>query len=356
MLISHSLAAYSAPERGKDNNFNLLRMIAAMAVLFGHCFALLRLPEPLGASLGISLGSIAVDIFFVSSGFLVGASLLQRQSIVDYLVARTLRIFPALWVMLILVVFVLGAIISQHPDYLHDPRIFHHWWKSATLMTGIDFYLPGVFEKNPYPGVVNGSLWSMVYEISMYVVLLLSFLCFLSFKKIMQTTFSVIAAMIFAAGLCYLISDYHLFDTSQFTHLAWMFSYGTLCYVLRDFIPLRPWIAILGVLLGALVLQLGQNAFLWFYCVLLPYLVFCFAYLPKSGLRYYNRLGDYSYGVYIYAFPIQQTLLFFDPSLSPQTLFAVAASLTLLCAIVSWHCVEKPIMGLRPRIVQFLKR
>ena len=75
--------------------------------------------------------------------------LLQRQSIVDYLVARTLRIFPALWVMLILVVFVLGAIISQQPDYLHDPRIFHHLVGGPPPMTGIDFYLPGVFEKIP---------------------------------------------------------------------------------------------------------------------------------------------------------------------------------------------------------------
>ena len=223
-------------------------------------------------------------------------------------------------------------------------------------MTGIDFYLPGVFEKNPYPGVVNGSLWSMVYEISMYVILLLSFLCYSFLRTKVSRRVTSFACVVCLCELLFWGSHYDLFNRIQFVHLAWMFFCGALCYVLRDFIPLRPWILILGLALGGLILQIGQNAFSWFYCVLLPYLVFCFAYLPKSVLRYYNRLGDYSYGVYIYAFPIQQTLLFFDPSLSPQTLFAVAASLTLLCAVVSWHCVEKPIMGLRPRIVQFLKR
>jgi peptidoglycan/LPS O-acetylase OafA/YrhL len=175
LQFAPTLQEFCAPERGKDNNFNLLRLLAAFAVLFGHCYALLGLAEPLGTTLGMSIGSIAVDIFFISSGFLVGASLIQRQSVVDYILARFLRIFPALWVMLLFVVLLLGAVFSHLPlaSYYQDPQLVHHLGKSASLMTGLDFYLPGVFADNPYPRVVNGSLWTMIYELSMYGLLLL---------------------------------------------------------------------------------------------------------------------------------------------------------------------------------------
>jgi len=100
----------------KDNNFNLIRLLAAVAVLFGHSYALLRLDEPLAVSLHTSLGSIAVDIFFIASGYLVGGSLLFKQSLRDYFLARILRIYPALIVMLLLTVFGLGVFLRIcHP-------------------------------------------------------------------------------------------------------------------------------------------------------------------------------------------------------------------------------------------------
>ncbi len=93
---------------GRDNNFSLIRIIAAFAVLITHSFALAigtGEAEPFQKFLGMTMGTIAVDIFFITSGFLVTSSLLTRQSVIEFVWARVLRIYPALLVMLCLTVF-----------------------------------------------------------------------------------------------------------------------------------------------------------------------------------------------------------------------------------------------------------
>ena len=175
--------------QGRDNNFNLIRIVAALAVLITHSFALAMGTsdaEPFRQSLGITMGEIAVDIFFIASGFLVTASLLTRQSVIEFVWARVLRIFPALLIMLILTVFGLGVFFTSlsFPSYISDSKTYIYLLKCATLIRGVDFTLPGVFDENPYNNMVNGSLWTMPYEIKMYVILLLIFVV----SRVINTT------------------------------------------------------------------------------------------------------------------------------------------------------------------------
>jgi len=159
---------------GRDNNFNLIRIFAAFAVLVAHSFTLSGISaEPLQTVTGMSLGTIAVDVFFITSGFLVSGSLLTRRSIVEYLCARGLRIFPALLVMIAVTVCCLGVYFTDVPlaSYFAAPETHRYVVKNATLITGAAYYLPGVFEQNPYNGGVNGSLWSMPHEVRLYAIL-----------------------------------------------------------------------------------------------------------------------------------------------------------------------------------------
>jgi len=106
MLLSEAAAA-----SGRDNNFNLVRLAAATAVVVSHSFALATgdpAAEPLWSTLGITLGGLAVVAFFMTSGYLVGGSLLSNGQPIRFAVARALRIYPGLWVALLLTVFVLG--------------------------------------------------------------------------------------------------------------------------------------------------------------------------------------------------------------------------------------------------------
>lgn len=357
LKLAPKLQEYCAPERGKDNNFNLLRLLAAFAVLFGHCYALLGQAEPLGATLGMSIGSIAVDIFFISSGFLVGASLIQRQNVVDYLLARFLRIFPALWVMLLLVVLILGAALSTQTwsSYYHDPRIVQHLAKTASLMTGLDFYLPGVFANNPFPYVVNGSLWTMVYELCMYGLLLLMWIAFRLGAKHLPS-FAACSLALAAGYWAYQILAFHyILEAKQLEHLSLMFFSGTMYYLARRWIPLHPIFSALAMLGLGLCLVFQKNVFEYAYILVLPYLVFSFAYLPTGLIRQFNRGGDYSYGVYIYAFPLQQAVIAMVPGIEASHLLLISGALTLVCAVVSWHLLEKPVMAQRWKLLRLLK-
>lgn len=173
-------AKLSVMGRGRDNNFNLIRFLAASMVLYNHSFAVARRfsdAQPV-ASYGRSPGAIAVDVFFITSGFLVTGSLLSRRSAASFLSARALRIFPALWVMLCLTVFVLGPLLTASPAWtcLHSLQTWGYLGKNGVLVGGIAWALPGLFLTNPLPNVVNASLWTLEPEVHMYGALLVLWL------------------------------------------------------------------------------------------------------------------------------------------------------------------------------------
>ena len=329
--------------QGKNNNFNLIRIAAALAVLAGHSFALLGQAEPLGKLLGMSLGSIAVDIFFITSGFLVAGSLLVRQNIGDYIWARVLRIFPALWLMLLLTVFVLGALLSTLPlaDYYRHPGIYVYLIKCASLVTGIAYYLPGVFDANPFRGAVNGSLWTMLYEVCMYFLLGVFWLTFRWAKKNKLTPAGWVVVALLMAGLVFVMKDFYILNSREFIRLFYLFFTGVAYSLLKDRIRLSPrafWPCVWAILAAGLV---NQQVFFYTYHLLIAYVLFFLAYVPAGAIRKYNALGDYSYGVYIYAFPVQQALLALFPQLTVAALMSASAALTLMLAILSWHGIEK---------------
>ena len=148
--------------KGRDNNFNLIRFIAASLVLFSHSYPLAMgngFPEPLSNSLGTSWGSIAVDVFFVASGFFIAASFSLKSSFKSFAMARILRIYPALIITTLLTVFVLGPLFTSLSlfDYFSHSQTYQYLIKNTTLLTGIEYYLPGVFTDTPYNQAVNGS-------------------------------------------------------------------------------------------------------------------------------------------------------------------------------------------------------
>jgi peptidoglycan/LPS O-acetylase OafA/YrhL len=335
--------------QGKDNNFNLLRLLAALSVLFSHSFALLAYAEPFEASTHKSLGAMSVDVFFVASGFLVTASLVQRKDILDYAIARCLRIFPALWVMLLLSVFVLGLGFTNLDTniYLSAPETMRYLWRNACLLFGVDYTLPGIFPDNHFRAVVNGSLWTMQYELIMYLLLAFVWCLYsaLSWRLRRDLAFVISAGVLFLSA--WILYAHCSFDPLQFLRLFWMFFIGSAYYFCRAKLALH--FALFGLACCILTASLLINpvAFLSCYYLLLPYLLFYLVYVPKGRVRAFNRLGDYSYGVYIFAFPVQQSLIALFPHIAVWQLALGAGSITLALAILSWHGLEKRMMAQR---------
>lgn len=331
----------------RDNNFNLMRMLAALALLLSHSFPLAlgpRAVEPFQASLGMTLGTLAVGIFFTISGYLVTASLVSRPSLADFALARARRIYPGLWVAIALTVFVLGAGFTtlDLDDYLSHPRTWFYVLKNGTLLFGFVDRLPGVFADLPYPGVVNGSLWTLPIEVRLYVALAAVQAALLRWRR-RRPGAPIGPVLVALAASCVVTVAWQGAESSSALRFSAMFFVGAVLQLYRHRIPLT----VSGLAAGVALLAVGSidtGLFALAFVSAGAYVVLCLAYLPGGWLRRYNRLGDYSYGLYIYAFPVQQLVAVARPGIGVAALFAASAAGTLVLAVLSWHLVESPVL------------
>lgn len=320
------------------NNFDFLRILAAFLVLVSHQFALNRLPEP--AVFNMSLGTFAVLVFFSISGFLVSQSWRQDPNGLRFLVKRFLRIWPGLTVVTLVAAFVLGPLVStlDAHSYFSHPQVLD-FLRNLKVVT-IRYFLPGVFETNPYPRAVNGSLWTIPIEVRCYLVLFaLGCLGLMRWKWL-------VALGTLAFGIYYfgVVRD----PESHQYHFALYFFFGACLDLYRRHWEGREWrlLAAAAAIFTALYLSGAERVALLF---LLPVAVVCVGTQSCRVLNSFGRYGDISYGIYIYAFPVQQTVLWIGGKELPFAAgLGLAAGVTVLCAYLSWHLVEAPALRLKP--------
>lgn len=336
-----------AYDTGVDN-FLLLRFFAASMVIFGHSYALSGIP---GASdfvaraqlgEGIYTGSLAVDIFFVISGFLVTASYLHRANLEIFLKSRALRVVPAYLICLVLSAFVIGTIYTELPLGEYWTSAATHDYVLVNLQFGTDLLwsLPGVFAHNPRPDIVNGSIWTLPAEVRMYLwVAILGALSVLQKRWLANAVFTALLVI----GIC-APDQLPLVAHPDFVHLAAYFLAGAFCYINRDWIPVSDWLL---VALIALAFATHRSSLsLWTLGGGVAYATLWFAYRPN--FHFFNRFGDYSYGLYLWGFPVEQMVAHsFGVPTRPMLIFVISLPLTLLCAMFSWHLVEKPALSLK---------
>jgi peptidoglycan/LPS O-acetylase OafA/YrhL len=331
---------------GRDNNFTLLRFSAAMTVLFAHSVAVLGLPperEFFFHRVGFSLGEMGLDMLFVTSGFLVTASLVGRQDLIAYLWARILRVYPGIWVMLVLTVFVLAPALTSLPRvaYYTSPLTWEYFRKCATLIGGVRYSLPGVFENVPLKGEFNGSLWTMPVEVRMYLYLAAIWVALAIMPaariKAMRFVLPISACALLAIVLSAQLTG-RPFNGANIR--VFMFLYGSSLYLWRDKVPIGPWL-LAGILAALLLASFDKTVFFVVYASCLAPLVLHLVYVPGGRIRAFNDWGDYSYGVYIYAFPVQQTLAFLFPAMSLAAMMASSAVTSVAIAIASWKLIEE---------------
>lgn len=346
--------------RHRDNNFNILRMFAALAVLITHSFALATgdpRAEPFRGTLGMTMGLMAVDIFFITSGFLITGSLLKRGGAIEFIWARALRIFPALVVMLVITVFGMGLFVTTLPvdQYLTSKQVYSYFVYCATLFFGVAYDLPGVFTDNPYKNAVNGSLWTLPYEVRMYAILLGLWCITRVLKGVDSKSFKVVITCL---SFFFLAAIFYTRQTNSpiapLFMLGYMFFIGSVFYLWKDKILLNKHIALPALVVLVAAANIDKTIFFVLYILLLPYIVLYFAYFPSRLVRNYNRFGDYSYGVYIYAFPVQQCLAFMMPGISVRNMIFFSLSITLVLAIASWNLVERHALLLKGKSLKYL--
>nr|WP_315487055.1 acyltransferase [uncultured Undibacterium sp.] len=331
----------------KTNNLNFLRLIAAGLVLYGHSAILLGHPEPLFLS-WMPLGPLGVAIFFVISGYLVTQSWQQDPNLRRFFIRRCLRIFPGLIVCVLLCIFVLGPWLTS----LSLKQYFAHeatWSYLRNIGLYIVYYLPGVFEHGRVPNAVNGSLWSLPLEFFLYIAVAL--LGMISTKKWMTI------ATFLASALLYLFWAQSATEMLVVygTDLRQLFINGTYFWAGAVFyqLDLKRYFSITSVVLAGVGMLCIQTNFPQYLFLagwgLLPLIVLAFGLSTNEFLTRMTATGDYSYGVYIYAFPVQQAIVFLYPNLSFGIYVGLCSAVTLMLAIFSWHLVEKTALAFKPR-------
>jgi peptidoglycan/LPS O-acetylase OafA/YrhL len=312
---------------GSINSFDLLRLAAAVAVIFHHSRVLQGLsPITLGR---LDFGSLGVGVFFVISGYLVTASYGRSAGLGDYLRKRLLRIEPALIACLLLTALVFGAAATTLPlgEYFCSDQVWLYVLRNA-LLYPVTYDLPGVFAHNPYPAVVNGSLWSLRLEFTCY----LGVAALAAAGQLRRGVVAglAIAALAVFATLGWLRSDLAQGEVLRLTVLAAQFGFLFLAGAYLQLLgrPAPRWTLLSAVFLATPLWVLGLPAMI----------------IAVGELRGPRLPADVSYGLYIYAFPIQQML-----AAAGMSSFALATALTLPFAAASWFLVERPALRLKPR-------
>ena len=330
----------------REDNFLLLRALAASLVIYGHSYAMVPHggPPELFSRLGWSVysGQIAVDLFFAISGFLITGSYLRRRQLFDFLWARVLRIFPAYVFCLVLCAFALGPLLtslSLH-DYLHDPATSAYVLKNLRLNIDMAWDLPGVFTDNPRRSTINGSIWTLPAEIRMYAwVALLGTIGVLARRRLANLVLPTLFVLGFFVAPKYLLTV----PQPDYLRLAAFFLAGAFCYVNRDRVPANGRL----LLAAAALAWLLRNTFLYAYAFGLAEVCFVFWFAYRLRWYGYNSLGDYSYGIYLWGFPMQQLVAHWLPTTIPLVNAALSLPLAIAMGVLSWHLVEKPAIGLK---------
>lgn len=338
----------ATPQDRRSNNFDLLRLIAAWLVLFSHSYPLSGNPQadPFARTIGIdTLGGLGVAIFFVISGYLVTQSRARSRSIGEFVVKRSLRIFPALIALTVLSALVLGPTLTTLPlaEYLRHEQTYQYL-KTASAWS-IHYSLPGVFANNPAGSAINGSLWSLPYEIRCYLALIV-----LWFVPLPKRWFALAVAITLFALLCArptvppaLPFDKFLGTDFYTVKLGLYFSMGAAFYLWKDIVRPSFW---LGAVFIASALWLAHSnlqaaLFVIGFATITLALGVGFTGIPKLP----DKMGDWSYGLYLYGFPVQQTLAFMGLNSAGIVAYTAACTIvSLLLAGLSWFLVEKPVV------------
>jgi peptidoglycan/LPS O-acetylase OafA/YrhL len=344
------LPVLSELDKGRENNLNLVRFLLASAVILTHSYGVFNdmAHEPLLAvSHFIDCGSLSVLGFFFISGYLILKSALRWSSPEQFIASRFLRIFPGLAIAVILAGAVLGPLVSVLPVKAYFVSPATRAFFSELWMHRMRHPLPGVFEHNPDPFVVNASLWTLPVEWTMYVATLL--ICLVTRWRANLGRFSAHTWIVVIATV--------LLTAQMIPQLPWQsaevwikcFCIGAVFYLLRCWIKLSlpaaaAFLAFDIALIHFHVPHSGGAPFLFALC----YLMFAFGFHPAVRIAGFHRFGDYSYGLYIYAWPLQQLLVpYFH---RPLQLFAASYLLALIAAILSWRYIEAPSLALKIKV------
>lgn len=341
-----------------------MRFAGACLVIYGHAYPL----SDRGTFDDLQLWTrgvfptahMGVAIFFVISGFLISQSLARSSSALNFIWKRSIRIFPGLIVAALVTALLLGAMITSLPlsEYFTTKETYKYLLVTKLYPPYPDT-LPGVFDASDNR-TVNGSLWTLAYEFTCYFALLGINLLFLARfgKKVILAYFIImwlgfylwfdpLSESSFQIPLLHL----RLFNLLDF---GMYFVAGSVAFYYRKYIIYKGYIALifLAFWIGTYLVaesspSIPLSSVVWARYLAIPYLILYLSFL-KGRLNGFGHYGDLSYGLYIYAFPIQRIVISILGTAAPISQIVILSFLLVLpFAWLSWNFIEKPCLRLK---------
>jgi peptidoglycan/LPS O-acetylase OafA/YrhL len=361
VTVSRSLKSVFDPNR---NSLALLRLVFAGMVLIDHAFPIGGFNHNVDPMWGWtrgteSFGGLAVAGFFIISGFLVTRSFVESSNAIRYLWKRVLRIFPGFWVCLLVTVAVFAPLAYLHQygslhGYVHGfPDSPGRYLQSNYKLAINQYNIDGLLGSSPYahsgfPAAFDGSLWTLIYEFKCYIAV--GMLGVLGLVRHFRVG---LLGLFVGLWIAQIAQSWHpgsvgrvipFLADPQMIRLAFLFSIGCVVFLFQEYLPVSDVAA--GVALGMLLASFATKLYPYVGGVLFAYLVFWAA--VRIPIRKADKYGDFSYGLYIYAFPVEQLAAIhglYRWGFVPYVLITLVVSLGL--AMISWHVVEKPAMRLK---------
>lgn len=357
--------------RGIGPGFDILRILLATVIFIGHA-------RWLAGGAGMHIGRVAdaaatathvihpvrqaiaftgpmkpvllalVPMFFAVSGFLVLGSAVRLRATSTFLAYRALRIFPALVVEIVLSAFVLGPFLTSLPitDYFQSSELWRYLGNAFGYIT---YVLPGVFDRNIVPDVVNATLWTLPSELYCYTIIALLMITRLAYCKITFSIIFIVITMILAGR--HLLTGFSTPQGPYTDHvIVYYFLVGMMFYHWRNTIPVRWEMFIFSVVLSYYLLM--YDSLIYVAPLPLVYGTLFFGLLPLPKITVLNK-GDYSYGIYLYGCPITQSILAVWPTTfgyHSALLIPTAFAATVVVAALSWNAIERHALGLKRKL------
>lgn len=335
----------------ENNNLDLVRILLACLVIIGHSKVLNGTwgywIDPIEHFFGFTYsGAFAVKLFLFISGMVVANSYLSKRSPVYFIISRFFRILPALFFVLVVTVFIFGSLLTKYSlsDYFSQLNNFAYIRNNMVFYS--DYFLPGVFNENLYPNIVNGSLWSLRYEVGCYAVLLFLFLLLGNRSK---NLFIIPILLIMVDSLLptrYLLR--FIDDNPEKYLLPLCFSYGVFFAVFKEKIKITIYVVIVSILIFLLFKDTSyvDIAFIFTSCNVMIYLS------SRAPVLKLKPKYDISYGIYLWGFLIQQTLFYLLGSIYIGFHALISILVSILFAYVSYVYVEMPFMKIGKSIIR----
>jgi len=339
----------------ENNNLDLIRIILACLVIIGHAPILngssLYWIDPIGNFFTFTYsGALAVKLFFFISGLVVTNSLLHKRSLLHFIISRSFRLLPGLLILLIVTVFIFGPILTKVSIHEYFNSLDHFRYIKNNIVFTTDYSLPGVFNENIYKNAVNGSLWSLRYEVGCYILLLGLFLIGKNAKTAILNI--LIIAIIVDAFLPNKFIFSWLGDNQEINLLPASFAFGAFFAVNANKIKMD-----LSIVLGSFIVYYLFN--LSSYNQILFVLASCNLVLYLASNKHILKLKpkyDISYGIYLWGFLIQQTVVHYTGHIYVGIHCLISLIICIVLALLSFIVIEKPFISIGKTIFESITK